>query len=166
MSLPVTIVQGHSGPTGPGPGTSKVEGGRWGLGVARGPRGWLWLALSVPPAGAFGGQVEVELLPVGLTVLVDEADLRLGGELRWQSLRRGRWVRVVMGVLVLRGAVRGGEGLHNLPVQDAEGHAGHRVLEVVLGGQAVVQPPVGMAQRLEQDAVTSLQHLSVSAQLG
>lgn len=75
-------------------------------------------------------------------------------------------VSVVMGVLVLRGAVRGGEGLHNLPVQDAEGHAGHRVLEVVLGGQAVVQPPVGMAQRLEQDAVTSLQHLSVSAQLG
>jgi hypothetical protein len=40
------------------------------------------------------------------------------------------------------------------------------VLEVVLGGQAVVQPPVGMAQRLKQDAVTSLQHLSVSAQLG
>lgn len=120
----------------------------------------------MPPVGAFCGKVGAELLPVGLTVLVDEADLRLGGELRWQSLRRGRWVRVVMGVLVLRGGIQGGEGLHYLPVQDAEGHAGHRVLEVVLGGQAVVQPPVGMAQRLEQDAVTSLQHLSVSAQLG
>lgn len=127
----------------------------------------------MPPVGAFCGKVGAELLPVGLTVLVDEADLRLGGELRGQVVRRGWWrrrvvvgVSVVMGVLVLRGGIQGGEGLHYLPVQDAEGHAGHRVLEVVLGGQAVVQPPVGMAQRLEQDAVTSLQHLSVSAQLG
>ena len=117
------------------------------------------------PVGAFCGKVGVELLPVGLTVLVDEAELRLGGELQWQSLRQGRWV-VVMEVLVLQRGIQGGEGLHYLPVQDAEGHADHRVLEVILSGQAVVQPPVSVAQRLEQDAMSCLQHLSVSAQLG
>lgn len=42
--------------------------------------------------------------------------------------------------------VGGGEGLHDLAVQDAKGDAGNRVLEVVLGGQTVVKASVRLRQ--------------------
>lgn len=121
-------------------------------------------------AGAFGGQVGVELLPVGLTVLVDEADLRLGRELRGEHVRRGRRRRGVVAMVVrilrllVRGRVRGSEGLYYLPVQDAEGHPSHGVFEVVLRGQAVVQPTVCVAQGLQQNTVARLQHFTISVQ--
>lgn len=60
-------------------------------------------------------------------------------------------VLVVVGVvaMVQWGLVRdvgGGEGLHDLAVQDAKGDAGNRVLEVVLGGQTVVEASVRLRQ--------------------
>lgn len=99
------------------------------------------------------------LLPVGLAVLVYETYLRLRGQLEWARLvwGRQRWglplllqlmvVLVVVGVVavVWWGLVRNvgsSQGLHNLAVQNAEGDAGNRVLEVVLSGQAVVEAGV------------------------
>lgn len=60
-------------------------------------------------------------------------------------------VLVVVGVvaMVQWGLVRdvgGGEGFHDLAVQDAKGDAGNRVLEVVLGGQTVVEASVRLRQ--------------------
>ena len=61
--------------------------------------------------------------------------------------------------------VGGGQGLYDLAVQDAEGDASQCVLEVVLGGQAVIDAGVRLRQGLQQDAVASLQHLFVTIQL-
>ena len=108
-----------------------------------GPRGLaeaLVLALRVPAAGALALLLLLgtQLFPVGLAVLVDQSDLgreRGGDEGR---LRVGaRLPGLGLLVLVLRG-----ESQDDVPVQDAQRHAGHGVFEVVLGGEAVVEAGV------------------------
>ena len=132
-------------------------GSGWSLSVSPALSAVLLLTFSVPPAGAFH-RFGVQLLPVGLAVLVDETDLGLGWGRGWG---RGRVL-----LLLLRGPVGGGEGLHDLPVQDAQGHTSHRVLEPVLRGNAVVHAPVSLRHRLQQDPMSCLQHLPVPTQLG
>lgn len=133
------------------------------LGVQGGGDGWTgWggggggvsvvLAFGVPPAGAFG-RFGAQLVPVGLAVLVDEADLGLGWGRRWRRV-----------LLLLGGPVGWGECLHDLPVQDAQWHTSHRVFEPVLRGNAVVHTPVRLCDWLQQDPMTCLQHLPVSTQ--
>ena len=103
------------------------------------------------PAGAFGLlRLKAQLLPVGLAVLVDEPDLRLGGVCEQRLRVRGGRVAGLLVVLAPAAwgsvgaelVVRGGEGHHDVSVQNAQSHACHRVFEVVLRGQAVVQAAV------------------------
>lgn len=98
------------------------------------------------------------LLPVGLAVLVYETHLWLRGQLGrarlgWGRRRWGLPLLVLLMVLVVVGAVAmvrwglvrdvgGGQGLHDLAVQDAERDTGDRVFEVVFSGQAVVEAGV------------------------
>lgn len=100
----------------------------------------LVLAFCVPAASAlpllllFG----VGLVPVGLAVLVDQSDLRWEGcgadrRLRVGPCLTGFWPLVL---------ILSGERQNNVPIQNAQSHAGHGVLEVVLGGETVVEPCV------------------------
>lgn len=109
------------------------------------------LLVGVSAVGAFGfvGLAGALLLPVGLAVLVDEAHLGLRGELLegWRRGMRRGWRRGAMMVVLvvtfrLHRAVRGGQGLHDLAVQDPQGHSGYGVFEVVLGGEAVIETSV------------------------
>ncbi|TNN74821.1 Wiskott-Aldrich syndrome protein [Liparis tanakae] len=119
----------------------------------------LVLALCVPAAGPlallllllFG----IELLPVRLAVLVNQSDLgREGGGAEGRLLARARLES--FGLVV----VLSGERQDDVSVQDAQRHAGHRVLEVVLGGEAVVEPRVRLVEGLQQDAVVGLHDAS------
>lgn len=94
----------------------------------------------MPAAGAlallllFG----TELFPVGLAVLVNQSDLgREGrgdeGRLRVMSRLASLWLLVL---------ILSGESQNDVSVQDAQRHAGHGVFEVVLSGEAVVEPRV------------------------
>jgi len=140
-----------------------------------GRRRWAWLepasagdgglalrasSLRMPAVGALGGLAGAQLLQVGPAVLTDETDLGLGG--RGGGLGRERPGGCRGGLLVV---VRSGERLHDLPVQDAQGDARHRVAVVVLGGLAVVEAGVGRHQPLKQHAVGRLQHPGLPVQL-
>lgn len=102
----------------------------------------LVLALCVPAAGPLALlmlRFGAELVPVGLAVLVDQSDLR------WEGRGGGGRLRVrtrlaSFGLLVL--VVLSGERQDDVSVQDAQRHASHRVLEVVLRGEAVVEAGV------------------------
>ena len=102
------------------------------------------LALCVPAAGAFALLLLLlllfgaELFPVRLTVLVDQSYLRR----EWRGGDGGLHVRPRLAGFGLLLLVLISEGQHDVSVEDAQRHAGHRVFEVVLGGEAVVQPPV------------------------
>lgn len=112
------------------------------------------------PAGASGSECWVKLVPVCITVLVYETDLRLAYQMRWvegQCLWRG--------VAGGHGEVRGREGVHDLSVQDSEGDAGHGVFEVVLSGNTVVESAVGLEDGSEENPMARLQHLLLSDQL-
>lgn len=128
------------------------------------------LFLCMPAVSALG---LVRLLPVGLAVLVDERHLGLWVCLAWwgQGLRWGwrrRWVMLlVVLVMALRiwGAVWSRKGLHNLTVENTQGHTGQRVLEVVLCGLAVVDTRVWLAKRFQQDAMSRLQDIFITTEL-
>lgn len=102
----------------------------------------LVLALCVSAAGPLALllllRLGAELLSVRLAVLVDQSDL-------WRERRRaGRCLSVRsrlprFGLLVL---VLGRQSQNYVSVQDAQRHAGHRVFEVVLRGEALVQAGV------------------------
>lgn len=98
----------------------------------------LVLALCVPAAGSFTLLMlwfGADLLPVGLAVLVNQSNLRwegCGGDRRLHV--RSRLASFGLVVLVLSG-----QSQDDVSIQDAQRHTGHRVLEVVFGGKAVVQ---------------------------
>lgn len=121
----------------------KSPGGGAGPEPARPPLAQaLVLALCVPAAGPLALlmlRFGAELVPVGLAVLVDQSDLRREGHGGRRRLRE-RTRLVSFGLLVL--VVLSGEGQDDVSVQDAQRHASHRVFEVVLRGEAVVEAGV------------------------
>lgn len=99
----------------------------------------LVLALCVPAAGAFTLLLfGAELLPVGLAVLVNQSDLWW----EWRGDEGRLRVRSRLPFFGLFVLVLSGQSQDDVPVQDAQRHAGHRVFKVVLGGEAVVEPRV------------------------
>lgn len=123
----------------------------------------LVLAFCVPAASAlplllllFG----VDLVPVGLAVLVDQSDLRwegcgADGRLRVSPCLAGFWPLVL---------VLSGERQNDVSIQDAQSHTGHGVLEVVLGGETVVEPCVRLVERLQEDTLVGFQDSSNTIQ--
>lgn len=103
----------------------------------------LVLALCVPAAGALALLVlrfGAELVPVGLAVLVDQSNLGRdgrGGRGRLRVRPRLRSFGLLLLLLVLSG-----ESQDDVSIQDAQRHARHRVFEVVLRGEAVVEARV------------------------
>lgn len=125
----------------------------------------LVLALCVSAAGPLALlmlRFGAELVPVGLAVLVDQPDLRWEGR-GGHGRRRVRARLLSFGLFVL--FVSGGESQDDVSIQDAQRHAGHRVFEVVLRGEAVVESCVRLVERLQQDPVVGLQDASGAAEL-
>lgn len=121
----------------------------------------------MPAAGAFALLLLLlllfgaELFPVRLAVLVNQSYLRREGRGGDGGLHvRSRLPSFGLLLLVLIG-----EGQHDVSVEDAQRHAGHRVFEVVLGGEAVVEPRVRLVERLQEDAVVGLQDASRTVEL-
>ncbi len=101
-----------------------------------------------------------QLLPVGLTVLLNQTHFRLQQE-RW-----GRSCMVyVTAPRCLFLLIRGGEGYSDVPVQDAQGNTSQRVFEVIFCGQAVVEACVCFGERFQKNPLRSLKNLSLSIQL-
>lgn len=94
-----------------------------------------------------------DLFPVGLAVLVNQSDL--GWE--WCGGEGGLQVRPRLASFRLLLLVLSGQRQDDVSIEDAQRHAGDRVLEVVLGGEAVVQPGVRLVERLQKDAVVGLE---------
>lgn len=134
--------------------TSRRGGGGAGLQRARPPlTEALVLALCVPAAGSLALlmlRFGAELVPVGLAVLVDQSNLR------WEGRGgRGRPSVAILGLFVL--FVWRRESQDDVSVQDAQRHASHGVLEVVLRGEAVIEACVGLVEGLQEDPVVRLQ---------